>query len=77
LIASGEMSSAELLNAMRSVMAQESNAPIDYVTVVSPETLEEIDNVRGGGLLAIAAVLGTTRLIDNVLIEGPPNSSKE
>jgi len=74
LIAGGETSSATLLATMRSVMAQEPNARIDYVAVVSPETLEEIDDVHGGGLLAIAAVFGTTRLIDNVLIGGALDS---
>jgi len=68
LAARGETSSGKLLAAMRTVMAQEPNAYIDYVTVVSPDTLEEIENVRSGGLLAVAAVFGTTRLIDNILV---------
>jgi pantoate--beta-alanine ligase len=73
LIASSETSSAKLLIKMRSVMAEEPNARLDYVLVVSPDTLEEIDDVRGGGLLAIAAAFGTTRLIDNMLVQaGPP-----
>jgi len=71
LAARGETSSAKLLTTMRLIMAQEPNARIDYVTVVSPETLEEIEDVRHGGLLAIAAVFGTTRLIDNLLIGAP------
>jgi len=72
LTAGGETSTATLLTAMRSVMAQEPDARIDYVTVVSAETLEEIEDVRRGGLLAIAAVIGTTRLIDNILIHAGP-----
>ena len=43
---------------------------IDYVAIVNPHTLEPIADVRGGALLAIAAWLGKTRLIDNALL--PP-----
>jgi pantoate--beta-alanine ligase len=68
LIAGGETCSAALLSAMRSEMGQEPAARIDYIAVVDPNTLEEIEDVRGGGLLAIAAQLGSTRLIDNALV---------
>jgi pantoate--beta-alanine ligase len=69
LIASGETSSPKLLAEMQSAMAEEPSARIDYLTVVSSDTLEEIEDVRHGGLLAIAAVIGSTRLIDNILVE--------
>ncbi|MCS6800155.1 MAG: pantoate--beta-alanine ligase, partial [Myxococcota bacterium] len=48
---------------------------IDYVAVVDPESLQPLEGglVRGRALLAVAARLGTTRLIDNtVLGEEPP-----
>jgi pantoate--beta-alanine ligase len=65
---SGETSSPELLKRMSSMMAEEPSARIDYIAVVDPDTLEDIPDVRHGGLLAIAAVFGTTRLIDNTLL---------
>lgn len=38
---------------------------IDYVSVVDPVTLQEIERIEGEARIAIAAWLGTTRLIDN------------
>ena len=72
LAESGKTSAAQLITAMRSVMALQPEVKIDYVSVADPDTLEEIEDVRHGGLLAIAAIVGTTRLIDNILIDAPP-----
>jgi pantoate--beta-alanine ligase len=41
---------------------------IDYVEVVDPNTLEPIQDTRSGALIAIAAWVGHTRLIDNALL---------
>jgi pantoate--beta-alanine ligase len=43
---------------------------IDYVAVVDPLTLKNLDVVKGPAVLAIAARVGTTRLIDNFVIQG-------
>ena len=43
---------------------------IDYVSVVDPLTLKNLDVVKGPAVLAVAARVGTTRLIDNVTIQG-------
>jgi len=42
---------------------------IDYVVVCDPETLEDIDRVRGPVLIAMAVKVGGTRLIDNRVID--------
>jgi pantoate--beta-alanine ligase len=68
LVAKSEAPSSQLLEAMREVMAEETDVRIDYVAVVDPNTLEDIPDLQNGGLLAIAAIVGTTRLIDNLLI---------
>jgi len=45
---------------------------IDYVAAAHPETLEPVEgNVGDRVLIAVAGRLGTTRLIDNVVLEGP------
>jgi pantoate--beta-alanine ligase len=41
---------------------------IDYVEIVDPATLESISDIRRGALIAIAAWIGNTRLIDNALL---------
>jgi pantoate--beta-alanine ligase len=41
---------------------------IDYVAAVDPMTLKHVDVVAGPTVLAIAARVGATRLIDNVVV---------
>jgi pantoate--beta-alanine ligase len=67
LVTSGETSSAPLLATMRAVFAAEPGARVDYITVVNPDTLLPIKEITSGGMLAVAAYFGTTRLLDNVL----------
>jgi pantoate--beta-alanine ligase len=64
----GEMSSRTLMETARNVFASEPDVRIDYIAVVDPETLEDVPNVRDGALVAVAAFVGTTRLIDNILL---------
>jgi pantothenate synthetase len=42
---------------------------IDYVAAVDPQTLRPMDLVKDSVLLAIAARVGTTRLIDNIQVD--------
>ncbi len=67
LVAAGETSSAPLLSTMREVFAAEPGARVDYIAVVDPDTLLPIEDIKQGGMLAVAAYIGTTRLLDNVL----------
>jgi len=68
LVAAGETASAPLLAAMRAVFAAAPDVRIDYITVVDPDTLLPIEDITHGGMLAVAAYIGSTRLIDNVLL---------
>ena len=43
-------------------------ASIDYLVVVDPETLEELDNLSGDARILVAAWIGKTRLIDNLAV---------
>ena len=45
---------------------------IDYAAIVDPNTLLPIPDTSHGALIAVAAFVGTTRLIDNLLIEPQP-----
>ncbi|HEX3436599.1 MAG TPA: pantoate--beta-alanine ligase [Pseudacidobacterium sp.] len=67
--AKGETSSQKLIEAARSIFAEESQVRIDYLAVVNPDTLEDVSDVRAGALVAVAAFVGTTRLIDNILLQ--------
>lgn len=41
---------------------------VDYASVYKPDTLEEAHEIAGEVLLAVAARMGNTRLIDNILV---------
>jgi pantoate--beta-alanine ligase len=64
----GEHRSDRLLAEGLRVLEAEPGMKIDYLSVVNPDTLEPVENVAAGALLAVAAFVGTTRLIDNVLL---------
>ena len=48
-------------------------APLDvepeYLALVDPDTFEPVDTVNGRVLVAVAARVGDTRLIDNALLQ--------
>ena len=51
-----------------SVVAEEPGARLDYFAVVEPQTLEPVQDVSRGALVAAAAYFGSTRLIDNAVL---------
>ena len=50
------------------MFAEEPCVQLDYFEIVNPETLEAVEEVGGGALVAVAAYVGSTRLIDNVVL---------
>ncbi|HXY51617.1 MAG TPA: pantoate--beta-alanine ligase [Terriglobales bacterium] len=69
----GERRVNRLLAAGKEKIAQAPSVKLDYFAIVSQETLEPVADLSHGALVAIAAYLGNTRLIDNILL--PPGSS--
>ena len=65
----GERDSAGLISVAKQEFAGEPAVRLDYVEVVDPETLEPEINVTKRTLVAVAAFVGQTRLIDNILLE--------
>ena len=65
----GERSADALRDAMRETLAAEPLADVDYVSVADGTTLAELDRIDGPALLSLAVRFGTTRLIDNELLE--------
>jgi pantoate--beta-alanine ligase len=43
---------------------------LQYVEVCDAATLEPLERLQGRAVIALAAAVGTTRLIDNVIVEG-------
>jgi len=67
-IKDGERSAEKLKQAMRQIITSSHQNRIDYISVVNGESLQEIENIKGDTLLAVAVYVGQTRLIDNLLI---------
>ncbi|MCU0243999.1 MAG: pantoate--beta-alanine ligase [Acidobacteria bacterium] len=67
-VAAGERDPAKVVAGIRAVLEAEPLARIDYVEAVDPGTLEPVAEMRGPVLVAVAAFVGSTRLIDNVRI---------
>jgi pantoate--beta-alanine ligase len=64
----GETHAEHLINLMNTVIVTERAVRIDYIALVDPDTLLPLAIAVPGALLAIAAHVGTTRLIDNQLL---------
>jgi pantoate--beta-alanine ligase len=64
----GQTNVAPLLEAARSVMAIHPEVRVDYLAIVDPDTLLPLTQAVPGALVAIAAYVGTTRLIDNTVL---------
>jgi pantoate--beta-alanine ligase len=67
-VATGVRDGEELRRALRQVLTSEPLVQIDYVSVADPESLRELATVSDKALVSVAVRLGTTRLIDNVLL---------
>jgi pantoate--beta-alanine ligase len=64
----GERRATEIRSAMRVLLDATPLVKTDYASVSNPETLEELDRIEDRALVAIAARVGRTRLIDNILL---------
>jgi pantoate--beta-alanine ligase len=66
----GESDSARLIAAALDELKQEPEVRLDYFEIVDRETLDPVANTSQGALVAVAAFVGTTRLIDNIVLHG-------
>ena len=69
LFENGEKRGTEYLRVLTERIQQEPNTEIDYVSLVHPDTLEELQEINNRALAALAVRIGKTRLIDNMLFE--------
>jgi pantoate--beta-alanine ligase len=68
LYSSGERSAETLLAAAVKMIEAEPAAVIDYLELRDATSLEAVVTVSDTSLLALAVKIGTTRLIDNILL---------
>ena len=72
LFEQGERRAQTLATEGKQIIAQEPSVRLDYLEIVDPENLDPVEDASDGALVAVAAFVGRTRLIDNVLL---PKSS--
>ena len=68
LVSGGQTSSAVVLQAVQQMLTQNAAVRVEYASLCQPETLEEVEQISGPTLLAIAAWVGEVRLIDNCVL---------
>ena len=54
---------------MTALIKKQPLATIDYVSIANTETLDELDTVDSSALVSMAVKIGSTRLIDNIVLE--------
>ena len=68
-IEAGETDAAKVRAIITEEIEREPLSKIDYVEIVDWNNLKPVDSTEGSILTAIAVYIGTTRLIDNFIIE--------
>jgi len=68
LVASGERGAKAVLAEVHKLFAAEPDVRVEYFALVDPETLQDVERIDRKTLAAVAAIVGTTRLIDNEVI---------
>jgi pantoate--beta-alanine ligase len=62
----GERQAARLEDGMRRVLNSEPSVRVEYIAIVEPEGLSPVTTADGRTIVALAARVGSTRLIDNI-----------
>ena len=65
----GETNTSTLTNLVKQKLADSEKVKIQYVELVDPFSLQPLKQIKQTGLLAIAAYVGSTRLIDNIVLQ--------
>lgn len=68
LVASGGRSRENVLEAVRQIIMSTPHTRIDYLALVHPETLQEVETIQDEARLLLAVWIDQTRLIDNTLL---------
>lgn len=69
LISQGERDGPRITEAMREVLGAYDKVDPEYVSIVDASTCEDLERIESSALIAVAAQLGPTRLIDNMVVD--------
>jgi pantoate--beta-alanine ligase len=68
LVDAGERDAAKLVAVGRAAFAKEADIRVDYFEIVDPDSLDPVPDISRDALIVVAAFVGPTRLIDNLLL---------
>jgi len=68
MIKAGESNPRKIIKEIRNLISGKSVVQVEYLSIVDPEKLEDIKKIKGKVLVTLAARIGKTRLIDNILV---------
>ena len=74
LLQKGERDADRILQEMKRILQSEPLVNIDYAQICDARTLEDVNRIEGDVVVALAAYLGKTRLIDNLVFRNPSSS---
>lgn len=69
LIKAGEKNPVVIIGEIRQRITNESNGKIEYVEIRKANNLAAIETIDGAIVIALAVRFGSTRLIDNIIVE--------
>jgi len=68
LIEDGERDPKKIIRAMEEMIKTKPSARIDYISIVDAKNLRTLSRISGDILVALAVLIGKTRLIDNIAL---------
>jgi pantoate--beta-alanine ligase len=69
MIDAGIEDAQKIICEMQKILQQVPSIEIEYISIVNADTLQNLDQIAGKVLIAVAVKIGFTRLIDNILID--------
>ena len=69
MVDGGVKEAAEIIAAATEWIHSQPGTTIDYIAICDPETLDDMEIIDRPALMALAVEVGTTRLIDNMILE--------
>jgi pantoate--beta-alanine ligase len=67
MVKQGIRETEPIIAQMRKILSPVSS--IEYISIVDAQTLQNLDKIAGTAIAAVAVKIGSTRLIDNILID--------
>ena len=68
LFQAGERQASVLERAMQEILTLHPGLVVEYIAIADPDHLRPVEQVDGTTVVALAARVGTTRLIDNIAL---------